>query len=137
MKMNQKSALFALILLFASNIILAQSLIKNKEATKQSTTLASPRMNALPLFKAPGMPTMAPEEEFAPLINSTDASPSNLPGWGLSKALDYLQTINSINPKQIGVEGHSRWGKTALLAAAMDTRWAAVFASCSGSGGGT
>ncbi|WP_316823918.1 hypothetical protein [Pedobacter miscanthi] len=55
--------------------------------------------------------------------------------WGLSKALDYFQKDKSINPKKIGIQGHSRWGKTALLAAAMDTRWAAVFASCSGSGG--
>jgi hypothetical protein len=55
--------------------------------------------------------------------------------WGLSKALDYFQADKTINPKQIGIEGHSRWGKTALLAAAMDTRWAIVFASCSGSGG--
>lgn len=55
--------------------------------------------------------------------------------WGLSKALDYFQTEKHINPKQIGIEGHSRWGKTALLAAAMDTRWAVVYASCSGSGG--
>jgi len=55
--------------------------------------------------------------------------------WGPSKALDYLQTEKSINPKQIGIEGHSRWGKTAMLAAAMDTRYAIVFSSCSGSGG--
>jgi hypothetical protein len=55
--------------------------------------------------------------------------------WGLSKALDYLQTEKVINSKQIGIQGHSRWGKTAMLAAAMDTRWAVVFSSCSGSGG--
>ena len=55
--------------------------------------------------------------------------------WGLSKALDYFETDKTINPKQIGIEGHSRWGKTALLAGAMDPRWAIVFASCSGSGG--
>lgn len=55
--------------------------------------------------------------------------------WGLSKALDYFQNDKDINPKQIGIEGHSRHGKAALVAAAMDTRWAAVYASCSGSGG--
>ncbi|SDH49050.1 Glycosyl hydrolase family 76 [Dyadobacter soli] len=47
--------------------------------------------------------------------------------WGLSKALDYLQTEKNINSKQIGIQGHSRWGKTAMLATAMDTRWAVVF----------
>nr|WP_084406930.1 acetylxylan esterase [Pedobacter panaciterrae] len=55
--------------------------------------------------------------------------------WGMSRALDYFETDKTINPKQIGIEGHSRWGKTALLAGAMDQRWAIVFASCSGSGG--
>ncbi|HZL09758.1 MAG TPA: hypothetical protein VFC65_07155 [Prolixibacteraceae bacterium] len=53
--------------------------------------------------------------------------------WGLSRALDYLQTDKAINSKQIGIAGHSRWGKTVLLAGAMDARWAIVFASCSGS----
>jgi len=55
--------------------------------------------------------------------------------WGLSRSLDYFQTDKAINPKQIGIAGHSRWGKTALLAGAMDARWAIVFASCSGSMG--
>lgn len=55
--------------------------------------------------------------------------------WGLSRVLDYFETDKAINPKQIGVEGHSRWGKTALLAGALDQRWAIVFASCSGSMG--
>ncbi|WP_461103767.1 alpha/beta hydrolase family protein [Spirosoma koreense] len=55
--------------------------------------------------------------------------------WGLSRVLDYFEKDNGINPKQIGVQGHSRWGKTALLAGALDPRWAIVFASCSGSMG--
>ena len=55
--------------------------------------------------------------------------------WGMSCALDYLQTEKAINPKQFAIEGHSRGGKTALLAGAMDARWAIVFASCSGSMG--
>ncbi|WP_227686935.1 alpha/beta hydrolase family protein [Spirosoma arboris] len=53
--------------------------------------------------------------------------------WGLSRVLDYFEKDNTINAKQIGVQGHSRWGKTALLAGALDPRWAIVFASCSGS----
>ncbi|HEY4151024.1 MAG TPA: hypothetical protein VGM41_18930 [Chitinophagaceae bacterium] len=52
--------------------------------------------------------------------------------WGLSRALDYFETDKAINKKQIGIEGHSRWGKTALLAAALDPRWSIVYASCSG-----
>ncbi|WP_332368991.1 hypothetical protein [Spirosoma telluris] len=52
---------------------------------------------------------------------------------GLSRVLDYFEKENTINAKQIGIQGHSRWGKTALLAGALDPRWAIVFASCSGS----
>lgn len=52
--------------------------------------------------------------------------------WGLSRALDYFETEKMINKKQVGIEGHSRWGKTALLAAALDDRWSIVYASCSG-----
>jgi hypothetical protein len=53
--------------------------------------------------------------------------------WGLSRALDYFETDKAINAKQIGIQGHSRWGKTALLAGALDPRWAIVFTTCSGS----
>jgi hypothetical protein len=52
--------------------------------------------------------------------------------WGLSRAFDYFETDKSIDSKRVGIQGHSRCGKTALLAAALDTRWAIVFASCSG-----
>ena len=52
--------------------------------------------------------------------------------WGLSRAMDYFETDKSVDAKQMGVEGHSRYGKTALLAAALDPRWAIVFPSCSG-----
>jgi len=52
--------------------------------------------------------------------------------WGLSRAMDYFETDKSVDAKQMGVEGHSRYGKAALLAAALDPRWAIVFPSCSG-----
>lgn len=55
--------------------------------------------------------------------------------WGLSRVLDYFEKDSGINARQIGIQGHSRWGKTALLAGALDPRWAIVFASCSGSMG--
>jgi len=52
--------------------------------------------------------------------------------WGLSRAMDYFETDKSVDATQMGVEGHSRYGKTALLAAALDPRWAIVYPSCSG-----
>jgi hypothetical protein len=52
--------------------------------------------------------------------------------WGLSRAMDYFETDKSVDAKRIGIEGHSRWGKEALLAAAMDPRWAICYSSCSG-----
>ena len=55
--------------------------------------------------------------------------------WGLSRVLDYFETDKTIDSKRIGIQGHSRWGKTALLAGALDSRWVIVFASCSGSMG--
>lgn len=55
--------------------------------------------------------------------------------WGTSRTLDYFRTIPEIDATQAAVQGHSRYGKTALLAAAMDPRWAAAFPSCSGAMG--
>jgi hypothetical protein len=55
--------------------------------------------------------------------------------WGLSRAIDYFETDRDVDARRLGIEGHSRWGKEALLAAALDPRWAIVFSSCSGEGG--
>ena len=55
--------------------------------------------------------------------------------WGMSQAMDYFQYSHAIDPHRIGIQGHSRWGKAALLTAALDQRFAIVFASCSGEGG--
>lgn len=55
--------------------------------------------------------------------------------WGASRAMDYLETDKNVDAKQVGLEGHSRFGKTALVAMAYDRRFAVAYVSSSGEGG--
>jgi hypothetical protein len=56
-------------------------------------------------------------------------------GWGASKALDYFETDKSIDAKKVAIQGHSRYGKAALVTMAYDPRFATGFISSSGEGG--
>jgi hypothetical protein len=55
--------------------------------------------------------------------------------WGDSRLLDYLQTDPDVDATRVGVMGHSRGGKAALVAEVDDPRFAIGFISSSGAGG--
>lgn len=55
--------------------------------------------------------------------------------WGVSRTIDHLATDRRVDAKRIGVNGHSRYGKAALVAMAYDPRIAIGYISSSGAGG--
>lgn len=55
--------------------------------------------------------------------------------WGASRAVDYFETDKSINAKQLGIEGLSRYGKATVVTMAYEPRFALAFVGSSGAGG--
>jgi len=52
--------------------------------------------------------------------------------WGFHRCIDFLQTLDYVDAEKIAVSGHSRGGKTSLLAGATDERIALTLANDSG-----
>lgn len=75
------------------------------------------------------------------LVNK--GQPRKLDDWGVlrawawtdSRILDYLQTDPDVDGTKVGVMGHSRGGKAALVAEVDDPRFAIGYISSSGTGG--
>ena len=55
--------------------------------------------------------------------------------WGASRLLDYFETDKAVDARQVGLEGHSRYGKATLVAMAYDPRLAIAYVSSSGAAG--
>lgn len=60
-----------------------------------------------------------------------------LQAWSIAatRIMDYLLTLDFVDKKHVAIIGHSRGGKTALLAAAQDERFSLAVSSCSGCSG--
>ncbi|MDX9973045.1 MAG: hypothetical protein RBU21_08655 [FCB group bacterium] len=55
--------------------------------------------------------------------------------WGAMRTADYVLTLEAVDPSKLIVTGHSRAGKSALLAGALDERFTMVVPHASGAGG--
>lgn len=67
--------------------------------------------------------------------NPTDCGKLGIWAWAAMRVLDYALTLPEINGERISVIGHSRLGKTALLAGMMDERFHCAISNDSGCGG--
>lgn len=70
-----------------------------------------------------------------PLYPGSDWATLAVWAWGCMRVVDYLFTLEEVDKNRIALTGHSRAGKTALLAGALDERIALVNPNGSGAGG--
>ena len=57
--------------------------------------------------------------------------------WGflMSRVIDWVKTLDSVDPDKLVIAGHSRYGKAALSCAVYDERVSVCLAAGSGCGG--
>lgn len=64
--------------------------------------------------------------------NGDDAGKIAMWAWAAMRVMDYIETIPQVDAKNVTVIGHSRLGKTALVAAAFDDRFYSAASNDSG-----
>ncbi len=72
---------------------------------------------------------------WPPLWPQADWTKLTRRAWAASRCVDFLHTLPFVDKERIALTGHSRNGKTSLIAAAFDPRIKAVISSSSGAGG--
>ena len=75
------------------------------------------------------------ESGVYPIYPEYDWGAESAWAWGFQRTVDYLLTLKDVDAKRIIVTGHSRGGKAALLAGALDERIALTCPNGSGAGG--
>jgi dienelactone hydrolase len=81
------------------------------------------------------MPAVAGAPQTCAALAGVDTAAVAAWAWGFHRAIDALVQMPALNPQAIAVVGHSRGGKAALLAGALDERIALTCANNSGAGG--
>lgn len=84
---------------------------------------------------APDVYSEARDQGLYPLFPEMDFGALSAWAWGYHRAVDYLCTVPEVDESRIAIVGHSRGGKTVLLAGATDERIALTAPNDSGSGG--
>ena len=74
-------------------------------------------------------------QSFNPVLGGAPCAALAAWAWGYHRAVDALLQLDGTDPGRIAIVGHSRGGKSALLAGATDERIALTSANNSGAGG--